>query len=92
MGNMVEYSRQVKKDQAVVHEEQQTCEALGAKLRAVRKAQGVTQAQLAALVGTGTRFISELENGKTTAEIGKTLAVIQALGLGLFVFSPWENK
>lgn len=89
---MIEYSRKVKKDRIVVHEEQQTCEALGAKLRAVRKEQGVTQAQLAALVGTGTRFISELENGKATAEIGKTLAVIQALGLGLFVFSPWENK
>lgn len=76
----------------MVHEEQKSCAELGQKLRAVRKAQGVTQAQLAALVGTGTRFISELENGKVSAEIGKTLAVVQALGLGLFVFSPWENK
>lgn len=76
----------------MVHEEQRTCKELGARLRSVRKAQGITQVQLAALVGTGTRFISELENGKASAEIGKIMAVVQALGMGMFVFSPWENK
>jgi len=40
----------------------------------------LTQASLAALCNVGTRFISELENGKTTLEISKVFKVIQGLG------------
>lgn len=56
---------------------------IGNILRATRKAQGATQSEFAALCGVGVRFISELENGKSTAELGKVLAVIQCLGLKL---------
>lgn len=56
-------------------------EALGACVRDQRKAQGVTQADFAALCGVGTRFISELENGKPTVELGKVLHVLECLGL-----------
>jgi HTH-type transcriptional regulator / antitoxin HipB len=56
---------------------------LGALLRARRKALKYTQARLAALCGTGTRFISDLENGKATVEFGKALMVAQALGIDL---------
>ena len=46
-----------------------------------RKAQGLTQTQLAGLSGAGITFLSNLENGKQTAELGKTLNVLAELGL-----------
>jgi len=59
--------------------------ALGAAIRAGRKASGLTQAQAAAVCGVGVRFLSELENGKATAHIGKVLKVVTGLGLNLRV-------
>ncbi len=56
---------------------------IGHIIRAARKAQGATQTEFAALCGVGVRFLSELENGKPTAELGKVLLVIQNLGLEL---------
>jgi HTH-type transcriptional regulator / antitoxin HipB len=56
-------------------------EDLGRCVRAQRKAQGATQADFAALCGVGNRFISELENGKPTMELGKVLQVLKCLGL-----------
>ena len=44
-----------------------SCEAIGSKVRELRKAQGVTQAQLAGLSNTGVRFIGDLESGKSTS-------------------------
>jgi len=58
---------------------------LGAVLRAERKAQGLTLEQLSGLSGLGMRFLSELERGKTTAELGKTLKVARLLGLDCFL-------
>ena len=52
----------------------------------------MTQLQLAGLAGTGIRFVSDLENGKGTIQIQKLLKIVQTLGLGVFIFSPWENK
>lgn len=43
------------------------------------------QAELAALAGVGVRFLSELENGKPSAEIGKALVVLRRLGLDLLI-------
>lgn len=54
---------------------------LGLCVRAHRKAQGATQAEFAALCGVGVRFISDLENGKPTVELGKVLQVLNCLGL-----------
>ncbi|EQD34801.1 transcriptional regulator, XRE family protein [mine drainage metagenome] len=45
----------------------------------------MTVAQTASVSGVGPRFISELERGKSTAEIGKALHVIQQLGLDIWV-------
>jgi len=56
---------------------------LGNIIRATRKAQGATQAEFASLCGVGVRFISELENGKPTVELGKVLTVLNSLGLKL---------
>lgn len=74
------------------HEEQKTIEEIGKLVQTERKRQGVTQLQLAGIAGTGIRFISDLENGKGTIQVQKLLKVIQTLGLGVFIFSPWDNN
>lgn len=74
------------------HEEQKTIEEIGKLVQAERKRQGVSQLQLAGIAGTGIRFISDLENGKGTIQVQKLLKVIQTLGLGVFIFSPWDNN
>lgn len=56
-------------------------EEIGKLVRAHRKSQSATQAEFASLCGVGVRFISDLENGKPTMEIGKVLHVLQCLGL-----------
>ena len=56
-------------------------EAIGQVIRARRKADRLTQAQAAGLCGVGTRFLSELERGKATAELGKVLRVLRGLGI-----------
>lgn len=60
-------------------------EALGKALREARRAQGLTQAEFAALAGVGTRFVSELERGKPTAEVGLVLRVLADAGIDVFV-------
>ena len=56
-------------------------EQLGTVARARRKQLKVTQKELAMTCGTGLRFIVDLEKGKSTCQIGKTLQVLQALGI-----------
>jgi len=46
------------------------------------------QSDLAAKVGTGLRFIVEVEQGKPTAQIGKVLAVLATLGVRVAIDSP----
>ncbi len=48
---------------------------VGSLISALRKKMHVTQRDLAMTAGTGLRFISDLENGKPTCELGKTLHV-----------------
>lgn len=54
---------------------------LGSLIRETRVARGLSQRALAAEVGCSQRFVSEIERGKATAELGKVLAVLRALGL-----------
>ena len=68
-----------------------TCEAMGKRIRDLRRAQGVTQAQLAGLSNTGVRFISDLENGKETCQLGKILHVLATLGVDVFSQSPYDK-
>ena len=74
------------------HMELKSVEEIGKLVRDERRRQKVTQLQLAGLAGTGIRLVSDLENGKGTIQIQKLLAVVQTLGLGMFIFSPWENE
>ena len=69
-----------------------TCEAMGIKIRDLRRAQGVTQAQLAGLSNTGVRFISDLENGKETCQLGKILHVLATLGVDVLIQSPYDKE
>ena len=66
----------------------QSPDQLGAVIRARRKELKVTQKELALTCGTGLRFIIDLERGKPTCQIGKTLQVIHALGLKLQIAGP----
>lgn len=54
---------------------------LGREVRAARKRAGLRQAELAALCGLGTRFLSDFENGKDSVELGRAVRVLSALGL-----------
>jgi len=60
-------------------------EAFGKAVRAYRKRQGVSQVQMAAVANTGIRFISNLENGKPSVQLGKALRVADLLGIRLEV-------
>ena len=62
-----------------------TAKELGGIIRKTRRAQGLTQPQLAMACGTGIRFIVDLESGKETCQLGKALSVVQMLGLGLSI-------
>lgn len=61
---------------------------IGNIVRATRKAAGLRQDELAGAAGVGLRFIVDLEAGKPTAQIGKTLQVLAALGCSLDITPP----
>lgn len=60
-------------------------ESIGRFVRRRRQAAGLTQKQLAELVGTGTRLISDTENDKPTLRMDAVSRVLAAFGkcLGL---------
>ncbi len=58
---------------------------IGSAVREARRAQGLRQDELAGAAGVGLRFIVELEAGKDSIQLGKTLQVLHALGLDLTV-------
>jgi y4mF family transcriptional regulator len=58
-----------------------TAKEFGAAIRARRKELGLTQAALAEFTGFSVSFLSDLENGKQTAELGKALDLVNLLGL-----------
>ena len=62
-----------------------TVEDIGKLIKETRKKQNLTQVQLAKLTNVGTRFLSDLENGKPTCEVGKILKVLSNLGIKLEV-------
>ncbi|MGG6894716.1 MULTISPECIES: helix-turn-helix transcriptional regulator [Rhizobium] len=53
----------------------------GAAIREKRKALGWTQTELAARSGTGERFIVELESGKPSCQLEKSLIVARTVGI-----------
>ena len=65
-----------------------TPEQIGTIIRETRKRLGVTQKDLALTAGTGLRFVIDLEKGKETCELGKSLRVLQTLGITLTLTPP----
>ncbi len=63
---------------------------IGSYVRQRRKANGLSQTQLAELAGVGVRFISDLENGKPTVRLESTEAVLKVFGkrLGVVDLEP----
>ena len=58
-----------------------TVEQIAEVVKTARASLGVSQRQLALVAGTGLRFVVELEKGKPTCQLGKALAVLNALGV-----------
>jgi HTH-type transcriptional regulator / antitoxin HipB len=68
-----------------------TPDQLAEAIRRTRTALGVTQERLAMTAGTGLRFIVDLEKGKPTCQLGKTLAVLNTLGINLTLTAPVDD-
>lgn len=56
---------------------------IGELIRTERKRQGLVQRDLAELSGVSWHFLSNLENGKPTAELEKTMLVLRSLGIDM---------
>lgn len=67
-------------------------EALTAQIRRVRKAQKLTQSQLASVCGVTQKFISDLERGETGGTFGLVFKVLQALGIRIHLEMPEETE
>jgi y4mF family transcriptional regulator len=61
-------------------------EELAQIIKTKRKAEGLTQKDIALSTGIGLRYISDLENAKQTCEIGKAFQILEALGIKLQVY------
>ncbi|MCY3699006.1 MAG: helix-turn-helix transcriptional regulator [Gemmatimonadetes bacterium] len=63
---------------------------IGEIVRTARKHARLRQHELAGTAGVGLRFIVDLEAGKPTAQIGKVLQVLAALGCSVEIVPPTE--
>lgn len=61
-------------------------------VRTVRKSQGLRQDEVAGAAGVGLRFVVDLESGKPTAQLGKSLQVLNALGCVIEITPPPERE
>ncbi len=59
----------------------------GQALKLRRKEMKYTQRDISELTGFSISFISDLENGKSTAEIGKAIYIANVLGLDIEIKS-----
>ena len=65
-----------------------TARQIGEIVKDARKSMGATQKDLALTSGTGLRFIIELEKGKPTCQLEKTLTVLNTLGIRMELTPP----
>ena len=69
-----------------------TTDDIGHIIRTERKKQNLRQDELAAAAGVGLRFLVEVEGGKETAQIGKVLDVLSALGCKISIKRAGEGR
>lgn len=62
-----------------------SAEDLGKLVRAHRKQRKLTLETISGLGNLSTRFLSEFERGKETAELGKVLKALRTLGLEVVI-------
>jgi y4mF family transcriptional regulator len=70
-------------ESAVYRRASATASAFGSLIRSRRKALKMRQAQLALATGVGRRFVIDLEAGKPSCQLGRSLLIAEALGLKL---------
>jgi len=63
----------------------QTASELGKLIRDFRKQKKLTLERVSGMTNLSMRFISELERGKPTAELGKALELVYKLGLEVHI-------
>lgn len=61
------------------------CKEFGKACRNRRKELGYTQGYLSEVSGLSTSFISDVENGKTTVELGKAMQLAKLIGMDIFL-------
>ena len=70
----------------------QSAAEVGKIIATARRHHKMTQAQLARAVGATQAWVSEVEQGKETAQIGKVLRVLSHLGVRLQTgVAPWRT-
>jgi len=69
-------SQKIKKTWVEIH----NLKAIGQMICKKRKGLGMTQAEAAGLCNVGTRFLSELENGKPAMHFDKITKVLRSFG------------
>lgn len=62
-------------------ETEEICTKFGAMIRARRKELGMTQDEVALASGVSRRFVIEIEAGRPTCELGRSLMVASVVGL-----------
>ena len=67
-----------------------TVNDLAKAIRETRKRQKMSQIELAGISRLGRRFISEIERGKSTAQVAKVLLILNILGIRLEAISEWD--
>ena len=72
-------------DKSIDYGPVRTTGELGRLVRAHRKQRGLTLETLSGLGNLSTRFLSEFERGKETAEIGKVLKALRTLDLEVII-------
>ena len=67
-------------------------EEFGKAIRERRKALHYTQAYLSEYTGLSASYISDLENGKPTVELGKAIYLANLLGMDCILTARGETK
>lgn len=78
----------MKKGHIIDRRASEAAHLFGSLIRRRRKALGMSQDQLALATGVGRRFLIELEAGKATCHLGRSLVIAQALGLQPALLTP----
>ena len=68
-------------ESALEHRASEAALAFGLLIRSRRKAMKMRQDQLALATGVGRRFLIDLEAGKSSCQLGRSLLVAEAVGL-----------